>query len=130
MRNIVVAKFGGSSLADSNQFHKVRDIVMDDKKRRYIIPSAPGKRYKEDQKITDLLYLCNAHAEQNIPFGDVFSIIRKRYMQLVKDLNVDICIEEELNDIEKKIKNGASADYTASRGEYFKWINISKLSRF
>ncbi|KAJ48954.1 aspartate kinase [Clostridium tetanomorphum] len=130
MRNIVVAKFGGSSLADSNQFHKVRDIVMDDKKRRYIIPSAPGKRYKEDQKITDLLYLCNAHAEQNIPFGDVFSIIRKRYMQLVKDLNVDICIEEELNDIEKKIKNGASADYTASRGEYLNGLILANFLDF
>jgi aspartate kinase len=80
---IKVAKFGGSSLADAEQFRRVRSIVMMDGERRYIIPSAPGKRHSSDHKITDLLYLCHEHAQKGIPFGEIFELISTRYLQIV-----------------------------------------------
>lgn len=127
IENIVVAKFGGSSLSDSKQFEKVKAIVLSDEKRRYVVPSAPGKRYKEDEKVTDLLYLCHEHAEKNICFDKVFYIIKKRFVNLVKELHIKLDIEKELNLIEEKIKNGASADYTASRGEYLNGLILANF---
>ena len=97
MEDIVVAKFGGSSLSNSKQFKKVKNIVLSDEKRRYIVPSAPGRRYKEDKKITDLLYLCYEYAQKNISFDDVFCAIKKRYINLVKELNINMDIEKELS---------------------------------
>ena len=94
MDNLIVAKFGGSSLASSEQFRKVKGIVLDNEKRRYVVPSAPGKRFKKDYKITDLLYLCHAHAENEIPFDDVFKIIEERYVTLAKELEVRIDIKK------------------------------------
>lgn len=125
MNEIIVAKFGGSSLADSEQFKKVKSIVMEDSRRKYIVPSAPGKRFKEDYKITDLLYLCHAHVEQNISFEEVFNIIEERYMGLVEELNLDLDIKSELNIVREKVKNGASKDYTASRGEYLNGLILA-----
>ncbi|WP_027626786.1 aspartate kinase [Clostridium lundense] len=125
MKNIVVAKFGGSSLADSAQFNKVKEIVLGDKKRKYIVPSAPGKRNKEDEKITDLLYLCHDRVQQNNSFDDAFNLIENRFLQLVKELNVGINIKEYLEEIKKNIAKGASADYTASRGEYLNGLILS-----
>ncbi|MBE6065838.1 aspartate kinase [Clostridium cochlearium] len=125
MNNIIVSKFGGSSLADVNQFKKVKNIVLGDEKRRYVVPSAPGKRYKEDQKITDLLYLCHANVEQNVEIDYIFNIIEKRYKELAKELEVSIDIDIELKNIKKNIKNGATADYTASRGEYLNGLILS-----
>lgn len=125
MSNIVVAKFGGSSLADSEQFKKVKNIVLDDDKRRYIIPSAPGKRFKKDYKITDLLYLCHAHAQNSISFQDVFKLIEDRYVNLAKELEVDIDIKKYLDEVKDKIEQGASADYTASRGEYLNGLILA-----
>lgn len=125
MNNIIVAKFGGSSLADVNQFEKVKNIVLGDESRKYIVPSAPGKRYKEDQKITDLLYLCHANVEQNVEIDYLFTIIEKRFKDLAKELGVDIDIDIELKNIKENIKNGATADYTASRGEYLNGLILS-----
>ncbi|WP_097026711.1 aspartate kinase [Clostridium peptidivorans] len=130
MNNIIVAKFGGSSLADSNQFNKVKSIALANEKRRYIVPSAPGKRYKEDHKITDLLYLCHAHVEQNIPFGDVFSVIENRFLELVEELDVTIDIKEYLKEIKTNIAQGASADYTASRGEYLNGLILANFLKY
>lgn len=73
---VKVAKFGGSSLANASQFIKVKAIIQADPSRRFIVPSAPGKRSAEDHKITDLLYLCHAHVQQGIAFNDVFEIPR------------------------------------------------------
>lgn len=130
MNNIIVAKFGGSSLADSTQFNKVKSIALGNEKRRYIVPSAPGKRYKEDHKITDLLYLCHAHVEQNIPFEDVFSVIENRFLELVEELDVTIDIKKYLKDIKDNIAKGASADYTASRGEYLNGLILADFLKY
>src|SRR5580692_11392370 len=72
---VKVCKFGGTSLADASQVRKVQAIIQADPTRRYVVPSAPGKRTPDDHKITDLLYLCHAHAQQNIPFDDVFKLV-------------------------------------------------------
>ena len=129
MDNIVVSKFGGSSLADSNQFLKVQSIILSDKNRKYIIPSAPGKRFKNDYKITDLLYLCHAHVEQGIPFDDVFNVIKRRFEELVLELKLQdkLDMKSHLNDIREEIIDGASKDFTASRGEYLNGLILSSL---
>lgn len=125
MKDIIVAKFGGSSLADSGQFQKVKKIIESDSRRRYIVPSAPGKRNSKDYKITDLLYLCYTHVEQSIPFDDVFNIISDRYINIVKELNLNFDIESKLKEIKEKISQGASKDYTASRGEYLNGLILA-----
>ncbi len=123
---IIVAKFGGTSLADSSQMKKVKKIVEEDKRRRYIVPSAPGKRNSDDRKITDLLYLCHAHVQQNIPFEDVYKLIRERYTQIVADLGLTIDIEKYLEEVKNETSKGASADYTASRGEYLNGLILAE----
>lgn len=125
MNNFIVLKFGGSSLANSEQFRKVKNIVLDNEKRRYVVPSAPGKRFNKDYKITDLLYLCHAHAENGISFDDVFKHIEERYLNLAKELEVRIDIKKHLDEIKKKVEEGASADYTASRGEYLNGLILA-----
>jgi aspartate kinase len=125
MSTLIVAKFGGSSLADSEQFSKVKTIVGSNGARRYIIPSAPGKRWSNDYKITDLLYICYAHMQQGIPFDEVFNVISGRYEELVSELKVSINIKSYLKQIKERIAAGASADYTASRGEYLNGLILS-----
>lgn len=125
MNNLIVAKFGGSSLADSEQFRKVKNIVLENEKRRYVVPSAPGKRFSKDYKITDLLYLCHAHAQNSISFDDVFKHIEERYTGLARELEIRIDIKKYLDEIKKKIEDGASADYTASRGEYLNGLILA-----
>ncbi|MFA9396636.1 MAG: aspartate kinase [Clostridiaceae bacterium] len=130
MSEIVVAKFGGSSLSDSTQFMKVKDIIMSDPRRRYVIPSAPGKRFNKDYKVTDLLYLCHSHVEQGISFEDVFKILSDRYNEIINDLKLDFDISKDLKEIKDNISNGASKDYTASRGEYLNGLILSKYLGF
>lgn len=130
MKDIVVAKFGGSSLADSTQFAKVKDIIEADSRRRYIIPSAPGKRNKKDHKITDLLYMCYQLASHGLNFDEVYAIIEKRYKDICNDLKLDIKIDKILREIKEKIKDGASRDYSASRGEYLNGIILANYLGF
>ncbi|MBR0081911.1 MAG: aspartate kinase [Clostridia bacterium] len=111
-------KFGGSSLADATQFQKVRNIILSDDERRFVVVSAPGKRYKGDDKITDLLYECQRLAQSGSPFDHVFGRISRRYCSIRDKLGLHVDLESELEDIEHLIENGASADYAASRGEY------------
>ncbi len=111
-------KFGGSSLADATQFQKVKNIILADDSRRYVVVSAPGKRYKGDDKITDLFYECQQLAQGGAPFDQVFGRIRRRYLQIRDKLNLKVDLESELSDIYHIIENGASPDYAASRGEY------------
>src|SRR5687768_12625766 len=115
---VKVAKFGGTSLADANQIRKVQAIVQSDPERRYVVPSAPGKRNKSDQKITDLLYLCHAHAQQRIAFDEVFKLIADRYLEIVKDLGLKLDLQPHLDEARKRIAVGGAPDYAASRGEY------------
>lgn len=127
---VKVAKFGGSSLADAAQVRKVKAIIDADPQRRYVVPSAPGKRGKSDQKITDLLYLCHEHARQSIAFDEVFKIIVDRYVQIAAELGVELDIRPHLEEVRHRIAGGGSADYTASRGEYLNGLIIASLLGF
>lgn len=130
MNEIIVTKFGGSSLASAEQFKKVKDIILSNPNRKFVIPSAPGKRNSKDYKITDVLYLCHAHVKSGVPFNDVFKLIEDRYLGIIKELNIDIDILPYLKTIKENIENGASADYTASRGEYLNGLILSKYIGF
>lgn len=128
--NTIVTKFGGSSLADANQFKKVKSIISSNPERKYVIPSAPGKRNSKDSKITDLLYLCHAHVSTGIAFDDVFNLIKDRYCGIIKDLDLDYDINEHLNAIKKDLEEGASSDYAASRGEYLNGLILANYLGF
>ncbi len=130
MSKTIITKFGGSSLADANQFKKVKDIMLSDSNRKYVIPSAPGKRHSKDSKITDLLYLCHAHVETGISLDDVFNHIKERYCNIVKDLSLDFDIEKHLNIVKKDLEDGASKDYAASRGEYLNGLILADYLGF
>ena len=123
--NTIVTKFGGSSLADSIHFKKVKNIIEGNSHRKYVIPSAPGKRFSKDFKVTDLLYLCHAHVQSGIPLDDVFKLISDRYHAIVTELNLNLDLDDYLNIIKSDIENGASSDYTASRGEYLNGIILA-----
>jgi len=124
---VKVCKFGGSSLADGAQFRKVAEIIRRDPERRYVVPSAPGRRSTDDQKITDLLYLCHASAAQDVPFDQTFSRIADRFRGIVADLDLSLDLTPHLDRIKAKISDGASADYTASRGEYLNGLVMAAL---
>lgn len=119
---IKVAKFGGSSVADAIQLTKTKEIIEADKDRRYVVVSAPGKRYDQDNKITDLLYLCKTHIEHNLPYEQVFQVICDRYMAMEINLGVEVDLLKEFDEIKKNLQEGASSDYIASRGEYLNAI--------
>lgn len=128
--NIIVTKFGGSSLADANQFKKVKEIIDSNKSRKFVIPSAPGKRNSKDTKITDLLYMCHSHISIGISFDEVFSLIKERYCQIVNDLNLNFDIDKHLNIIKEDLNNGASNHYAASRGEYLNGLILADYLGF
>lgn len=111
-------KFGGSSVADGIQLTKTKDIIQADHDRRYIIVSAPGKRFEGDNKITDLLYLCQTHMEQNIPYDQVFQVVTDRFTAIKLNLGINVDLDTEFEKISACMKKGCSADYIASRGEY------------
>ncbi|QIB70508.1 aspartate kinase [Aminipila butyrica] len=115
---IKVAKFGGSSVADAIQLTKTKEIIEADQERRYVVVSAPGKRYDQDNKITDLLYLCKTHIEHNLPYEQVFQVICDRYMAMEINLGVEVDLLKEFDEIKRNLQEGASSDYIASRGEY------------
>ena len=117
-RPLKVVKFGGSSLADATQFRKVAAIIQGEESRRYVIPSAPGKRFSGDTKVTDLLYSCHAKAAAGEYFDDTLAEIRSRYDAIISDLALDASLDEEFAVIRTMLLNGADADYAASRGEY------------
>ncbi len=127
---IKVCKFGGTSLADAAQFRKVQAIIQSDPERRYIVPSAPGKRTPDDRKITDLLYLCHAHASQNIPFDDVFRLIVQRYRQIVEDLGLKLDLTPHFEEMKRRIITENEPDYAASRGEFFNGLIMAQLLGF
>lgn len=128
---VKVCKFGGSSLADAERIASVRRILAGDAERRYVVPSAPGKRDDGDHKITDLLYLCHEHARQDLPFEDVFARVAERYHQIAGELGVKCGIDGELERIKTGIAaaaaDGGGPDYAASRGEYLNARIIATL---
>ncbi len=114
-----VVKFGGSSCADATQFAKVKSIVQSDPARRVVVVSAPGKRFKDDHKITDLLYLCAAHIQYGVGCEDIFSIIRGRYNDIARGCKLPVDLNGEFDALWEKMQSGISSDELASRGEYF-----------
>lgn len=115
---IKVAKFGGSSVADALQIGKIKNIIENDGNIKYVVVSAPGKRFADDSKITDLLYLCKTHIEHKIPYEQLFQVICDRFTAVDVTLNADVNLRKEFDEIKANLENGASADYIASRGEY------------
>ena len=114
-----IVKFGGSSCADAKQFAKVKRIVQSDPARRIVVVSAPGKRFKDDHKITDLLYLCAAHIKYGVACDDIFGMIRGRYSDIARDCALDVDLSGEFDALWERMQSGISADELASRGEYF-----------
>jgi len=119
---IKVVKFGGSSLASASQFEKVADIIHADISRRYVVPSAPGKRFSEDTKVTDMLYLCYEQAESGMNFDKLLNDIKERYDEIINGLKLDLSLDSEFETIKKQFEAKAGKDYAASRGEYLNGI--------
>ncbi|MDO5436266.1 MAG: aspartate kinase [Clostridia bacterium] len=114
----IVTKFGGSSLANAHQFKKVRNILELEPARRYLVPSAPGKRFKEDEKVTDLLYSCWTLNHNGEDFNAQFDKVAVRYTDIARDLSLKIDINAHLEEVRAGIAAGKSRDWCASRGEY------------
>ena len=113
-----IVKFGGSSLANAEQFQKVGEIIRSDESRRYVVPSAPGKRFDGDTKVTDLLYKCYNTAVEGEDFIPILQEIKGRYYEIIRGLNPDLSLEDEFVQIEADFKAQAGTDYAASRGEF------------
>ena len=138
---VKVAKFGGSSVADALQIGKIKNIIENDPDIHYVVVSAPGKRFSDDSKVTDLLYLCKAHIEHNLPYQQIFQVICDRFMAVEVNLGVNVRLKEAFEEIRKNLEAGASADYIASRGEHlnamliaaylgFDFVDSSRIVRF
>ena len=117
-----VVKFGGSSLASAQQFKKVADIIHADPERRYVVPSAPGKRFSGDTKVTDMLYGCYHLAEEEKDFSKELAAIEERYQEIIEGLSLSLSLKEEFKQIRKNFKEKAGENYAASRGEYLNGI--------
>ena len=113
-----VVKFGGSSLANAEQFEKVGEIIRSDESRRFVVPSAPGKRFSGDTKVTDLLYKCYASAGEGVDFKEQLAEIKERYYEIIRGLGLNLSLEEEFAQIEADFKAQAGKEYAASRGEF------------
>ena len=119
---IKVVKFGGSSLASAEQFAKVGKIIRADEERKFVVPSAPGKRNSKDTKVTDMLYACYDLAEKEEDFRVQLMKIKERYDSIINGLNLKLSLEEEFQKIAEDFKNKAGSDYAASRGEFLNGI--------
>ena len=120
-----VSKFGGSSLASAKQFKKVGDIIRADKSRRYVVPSAPGKRNDKDEKVTDMLYACYDAASEGRSYKKILEKIRGRYEEIIEGLDLNLNLAHEFAKLEENFLAGAGRDYAASRGEYLNGIVIA-----
>lgn len=136
-----VVKFGGSSLASAEQFKKVGDIIRSDESRRYVVPSAPGKRCSDDTKVTDMLYNCYALAAKEEPFQELLGKIHDRYQEIIDGLHLDFSLDDDFSVIEENFSAKAGRDYAASRGEYlngkimaaylnFEFVDAAEVVRF
>ena len=138
---IKVCKFGGTSMADAKAIRQVKNIITSDQSRKYVVVSAPGKRFKEDIKITDMLYRCYNEVMESGTCKKSFSVIRTRFKEIAVDLGVKLDIDAILDQTEKDIDENKSADFSASRGEYlsariiadflgYEFVDASELIRF
>jgi len=115
---VKVVKFGGSSLASAKQFKKVGDIIRADKSRRFVVPSAPGKRSSDDTKVTDLLYQMYDAAGDKAKYSKIFTQIRERFEEIIEGLGLDLNLDDDFRRIEEDFVHQIGRDYAASRGEY------------
>ncbi|MBO4390566.1 MAG: aspartate kinase [Lachnospiraceae bacterium] len=113
-----VVKFGGSSLASAEQFKKVGNIIRADESRRFVVPSAPGKRFSKDTKVTDMLYHCYELAEADQNFAKALADIKARYTEIIEGLGLSLSLDEDFKIIEDQFHSIAGSDYAASRGEF------------
>lgn len=125
-----VLKFGGTSMADAAQYHKVRDIVLSDPTRRVVVVSAAGKRFSEDNKITDLLYLCYAHLQYGVSCDTIYAMIRDRYCAIRDELGLKTDLEGEFDALREKMEHGISREELVSRGEYFSALLMAEYLGF
>ena len=126
---IKVVKFGGSSLASAAQFKKVGAIIRKEETRRYVVPSAPGKRHSGDTKVTDLLYKCYGQAilddDREEDFEEILKVIKDRYDSIINGLELTISLDDEFKTIRENFSKKIGRDYAASRGEYLNGINMA-----
>ena len=120
VRNMKVTKFGGSSMADAGQYRKVKDIILSDPSRRVVVVSAAGKRFKDDHKITDLLYLCYSHTKYGVRCDTVYDMVVSRYCGIRDELGIDLDLESDFAELKKRIdKKEVTREELVSRGEYY-----------
>lgn len=125
---IVVTKFGGSSLSEASQFRKVKEILLGDSNRMYVVPSAPGRREPDDAKVTDMLYTCHKLASKGelAEFEKVFAELSARYTEIIDELGLNLDFAPHLEQVHCAMLNGQSVDYAASRGEYLNGIILAE----
>ncbi len=125
---IVVTKFGGSSLSEASQFRKVKEILLGDSNRMYVVPSAPGRREPDDSKVTDMLYTCHKLASKGelAEFEKVFAELSARYTEIIDELGLNLDFAPHLEQVHYAMLNGQSVDYAASRGEYLNGIILAE----
>ncbi len=125
-----VVKFGGSSLASAKQFKKAKDIITEDETRRYVVPSAPGKRDSKDVKVTDMLYAAYEKADAGEDFGEELDKIKERFSGIANGLGINIDLDGEFRKIKEDFTNKAGVDYAASRGEYLNGRIMAEYTGF
>ncbi len=127
MSRVITAKFGGTSLADASQIRKVAEIIKSNPERRYVVASAPGKRFKDDIKVTDLLYSCYSEFAKGDEYSGTLAKIKARYAEIISELGIKFDIGAEIEKIENELRYYPPADYLASRGEY---LNSKIIAEF
>ena len=125
-----VVKFGGSSLADAEHFRQVAEIIKADPSRRFVVASAPGKRFSADVKVTDMLYTCYNMIRNHEDITEYYQKIKDRYNNIISDLGLDFDIDGELEYIKNAMMLRSGRDYAASRGEYLNSIILAKYLGF
>lgn len=115
---IKITKFGGSSVANATQFAKVKQIIESDSARRFVVVSASGREHKNDNKVTDLLYLIEAHIKYSVDYHPLFQLIEDRFLTMKRELNLTYPIENDLEELKQRLNKTISTDYLVSRGEY------------
>lgn len=119
-------KFGGSSVANSEQFKKVKQIILADPDRKYVVTGACGKSGQEDHKVTDLLYLCAAHITYDVSYESIFQSIVDKYMEIKRSLGLKIDLAGEFAKIRQNMAQNLNLDYLVSRGEYLTGLCLAE----
>ena len=127
---VKVVKFGGSSLADAEHFKQVASIIKADSQRRYVVPSAPGQRFKEDIKVTDMLYECYEKIRNHESIDEIYAKISERYNSIIAGLGLDFDISGELEYVKSAMMHRSGRDFAASRGEYLNSLILAKYLKF